>query len=208
MSLFSFVVVPPAFYFLRKMIRRISTIAKRPVHRRHAHPRDHAGDGAGHPHRQGLHARRRDARAARRQRRRPRAANSNKWARVAHRASPLMEALGGFAIAFAHDLRRLPRDRNRRDAGPVLLLPRRLHAGLRAGEAAGAPQHRPQHRAGRRAHPVRDHRRAADRAASTTTSPPLKLANARVEFADVQFRLPAGRDRHPRPDASSPSPAR
>ncbi len=43
-----------------------------PVPRRHAHPGDHAGDGAGHPHRQGLHARRCDAGTARRQRRRAR----------------------------------------------------------------------------------------------------------------------------------------
>ena len=43
----------------------------------------------------------------RRQRRRGRAAKSNKWARVANRSGPLMETLGGFAIALAIDLRRL-----------------------------------------------------------------------------------------------------
>ena len=164
MSFFSFIVAPPAFVVLRKMIRRIYTIATQPVHRRHAHPRDHAGDGAGHPHRQGLHARRRDAARGSTPTSPSSKHESNKWARVAHRASPLMEALGGFAIARRADLRRLPRDRDRRDAGAVLLVPRRLHAGLRAGEAAGAPQHRAQHRAGRRAHPVRDHRQPADRA--------------------------------------------
>ena len=133
---------------------------------------------------------------------------SNKWARVAHRASPLMEALGGFAIAHRADLRRLPRAGDRRDAGPVLLVPRRLHAGLRAGQAAGAAEHRSEHRPGRRAHPVRDHRHPADRAERRRQA----AAQGHHGASRVQGRalwLPAAARRcHPRHDVSSPSPAR
>ena len=61
------------------------------------------------------------------------------------------------------DVWRLPRGRDRRDAGPVLLLPHRLPARLRAGEAAGAAQHRTQQRPGRRAHAAGDRRQPAER---------------------------------------------
>ena len=44
MSLLSIIVVPPAMLILRKMIRRIKTIALPPVHRQHAHSGDAAGD--------------------------------------------------------------------------------------------------------------------------------------------------------------------
>ncbi len=133
-----------------------------PVHRRHAHSGNHAGDGAGHPHRESLHARRRDARAARKQRHGP----GERIQQVGAGGAPRQPADGSarrLCDRRRADLRRLAGDRDRRDAGAVLLVPRRLHAGLRAGQAAGAPQHRPQHRAGRRPHPVRDHRHPADR---------------------------------------------
>ena len=110
-----------------------------------------------------------------------------------------MEALGGFAIARRADLRRLPRHRDRRDAGPVLLLPRRLHAGLRAGEAAGAPQHRAQLGPGRRPHPVRDHRQPADRAERRRQAGAEDHHGAR-RIQRRPLRLSARRDRHPRHD--------
>ena len=163
MSFFSFVVAPPAFIVLRKMIRRIYTIARNQFTggTRILETMQETVQGIRIVKAftlEDVMRQRLDANVAELEH------ESNKWARVAHRASPLMEALGGFAIARRADLRRLPRDRDRRDAGPVLLVPRRLHAGLRAGQAAGAPQHRAQLRAGRRAHPVRDHRQPADRA--------------------------------------------
>ena len=101
---------------------------------------------------------------------------ANKMARLANRAGPLMETLGGIAIALAIDLRRLSRHRRRRNAGRILLVHRGVPARLRAGQAAGAAQSRPQQRAGRRAHAVRDHRQPADRAdrrrqAAAATSP-------------------------------------
>ena len=65
MALGGFIMAPPAFFFLRKLIRRVRGIARHAVHRRHPHYRDHAGSAAGHAHGQGLRARRRDAAAAR-----------------------------------------------------------------------------------------------------------------------------------------------
>jgi ATP-binding cassette subfamily B protein len=100
MSLFSFVVVPPALIILRKMIRRIYSIA-----------RNQFTGGARiletmQETVQGIRIvkaftleemmlKRLDENIAELER------ESNKWARVAHRASPLMEALGGFAIGIA-----------------------------------------------------------------------------------------------------------
>jgi ATP-binding cassette subfamily B protein len=100
MSFFSFVVAPPAFIVLRKMIRRIYKIARNQftgstkimetmqetVHGIRivkAFTLEDAMRG------------RLDANIAEFEH------ESNKWARVAHRASPMMEALGGFAIAGA-----------------------------------------------------------------------------------------------------------
>ncbi len=55
MSFFSFVVAPPAFFVLRKLVRRIYAIAPQPVRRQRPHHRDAAGNAAGHPHCQGLY---------------------------------------------------------------------------------------------------------------------------------------------------------
>ena len=125
----------------------------RPVHRRHADHRDLAGNAARHPHRQGLHARRRmrerfDSSVAAVEhefqqdgaRLQPRQPDDGNARRLRHRDG--------------HHLRRLSRDRNRRHAGRVLLLHRRFPARLRAGQAAGAAEHRSQQRPRRRAHPL------------------------------------------------------
>ena len=100
MSFFAFVVVPPAFIMLRQMVRRVYKIA-----------RDQFKGGARiletlQETLQGIRTvkafsfedtmrQRIDADIAELER------ESNKWARVAHRASPMMETLGGFAIAGA-----------------------------------------------------------------------------------------------------------
>ena len=100
MSFFSFVVAPPAFIVLRKMIRRIYKIARNQFT---------GSTKIMETMQETVHGIRivkaftlEDAMRARLD------ANiaefeheSNKWARVAHRASPMMEALGGFAIAGA-----------------------------------------------------------------------------------------------------------
>jgi ATP-binding cassette subfamily B protein len=100
MSLLSIIVVPPAMLILRRMIRRIRTIAY------------HQFTGSARVLEslqetlQGLRIvkaftleeamrARFDGHVAELER------ESNKWARVAHRSGPLMEALGGFAIAGA-----------------------------------------------------------------------------------------------------------
>ena len=100
MSLFSFVVVPPAFIMLRKMIRRIYSIAKNQFTggTRILETMQETVQGIRivkaftleSVMRERLEA---DVAALEQE--------SNKWARVANRASPLMEGLGGFAIAGA-----------------------------------------------------------------------------------------------------------
>jgi len=100
MSLLSIIVVPPAMLILRKMIRRIKTIAH------HQFTGSARVLEAMQETLQGLRIvkaftleesmrARFDGHVADLER------ESNKWARVAHRSGPLMEALGGFAIAGA-----------------------------------------------------------------------------------------------------------
>jgi len=100
MSFFSFVVVPPALYFLRKMIRRISNIAKRQFTggARILETMQETIQGIrivkAYTLEDTMRARLTADIADLEQ-------ESNRWARTAHRAGPLMEAMGGFAIAFA-----------------------------------------------------------------------------------------------------------
>jgi ATP-binding cassette, subfamily B, bacterial MsbA len=100
MSLLSIIVVPPAMLILRKMIRRIKTIAH------HQFTGSARVLEAMQETLQGLRIvkaftleesmrARFDGHVADLER------ESNKWARIAHRSGPLMEALGGFAIAGA-----------------------------------------------------------------------------------------------------------
>ena len=100
MSLISLVVAPPAFYFLRKLIRRIYAIAKNQFIGgvRILETLQETVQGI------------RIVKAytledVMRQRLAANVAEleqeSNKWARVANRASPMMEALGGIGIALA-----------------------------------------------------------------------------------------------------------
>ncbi len=100
MSLFSFVVVPPAFAILRKMIRRIYAIAKSQFHgtTRIMETMQETVQGVRTVKAFTLEDQMRarlDANIAEFEN------DSNKWARVALRASPLMEALGGFAVGIA-----------------------------------------------------------------------------------------------------------
>ena len=100
MSFFSFVVAPPAFVVLRKMIRRIYKIARNQFTggTRILETMQETIQGIRIVKAFTLEdtmRQRLDANVAELEN------ESNKWARVAHRASPLMEALGGFAIAGA-----------------------------------------------------------------------------------------------------------
>jgi ATP-binding cassette subfamily B protein len=100
MSLFSFVVAPPAFLVLRKMIRRIYGIARNQFT---------GGTRILETLQETLNGIRvvkaytlEDVMRARLEGNVAELEHeSKKWARVAHRASPLMEALGGLAIAMA-----------------------------------------------------------------------------------------------------------
>ena len=89
--------------------------------------------------------------------------NANKMARVSNRSSPLMEMLGGFAVAGWPDIWRLQRGRARRNAGAVFFLPDGLPAGDRAGQTPGAAQHRVEQPAGRRAHAAGSRRQSGQR---------------------------------------------
>ncbi|HWP26642.1 MAG TPA: ABC transporter ATP-binding protein [Xanthobacteraceae bacterium] len=98
MSLVSFVVVPPAFLMLRKMVRRVHGIARNQFTggARILETLQETVQGIRIVKAYSLENEMRarldsDVAALEKE--------SNKWARVAHRASPLMEALGGFAVA-------------------------------------------------------------------------------------------------------------
>ena len=100
MSLFSFVVAPPAFLILRKMIRRIYGIARNQFtgNVRILETLQETLNGIRVVKAYTLEdmmRERLEANVAELER------ESNKWARVAYRASPLMEALGGLSIALA-----------------------------------------------------------------------------------------------------------
>ena len=92
--------VPPALYLLRKMIRRISNIAQRQFTggARILETMQETVQGIrivkAYTLEDAMRARlATDVADLERE--------SNRWARTAHRAGPLMEAMGGFAIAFA-----------------------------------------------------------------------------------------------------------
>lgn len=190
MSLFSIIVVPPAMLILRKMIRRIKTIAH------------HQFTGSARlletlqETLQGLRIvkaftleddmrARFDAHVAELER------ESNKWARVAYRSGPLMEALGGFAIAGAL-----------------------IYGGFRVIETGATPgqffsflaafmlAYEPAKRLARLnidlnsglvgvriLFEVIDHPPTEQ---ADTDKPPLKLSTAHVEFANVQFAYRPG----------------
>ena len=100
MSLFSIIVVPPAMLVLRKLIKRIRTIAHHQFtgNTRILETLQETLQGVrivkAFTLEDSMRARF-DAHVAELEN------ESNKWARVAYRSSPLMEALGGFAIAGA-----------------------------------------------------------------------------------------------------------
>ena len=177
-----------------------------PVHRRHAHHRDHAGDL------QGMRIvkaftledemrRRLDASVARS------STKPTRWRASPTAPSPLMETLGGFAIALAmiYGGYRVIDDRRDARASSSPSWPRSCC--LRAGQAAGAAQHRSQQRSRRRAHPVRDPRQPAERAGRRR--PAAARARRRRASNSPMCSSPIGRRagaaRHV---ASSPSPAR
>jgi ATP-binding cassette subfamily B protein len=100
MSLFAFVVVPPALLILRSMIRRIYRIASRQFTggARILETMQETVQGIRTVKAFTLE----DAMRARLEKNVAELQHeSNRWARIAHRASPLMEALGGIAIAIA-----------------------------------------------------------------------------------------------------------
>ncbi len=190
MSLFSVIVVPPAMLILRKLIKRIKTIAHHQFTggTRILETLQETIQGIRIVKAFTLEDRMRarfDAHVAELEK------ESNKWARVAYRSSPLMEALGGFAIAGAL-----------------------IYGGFRVIETGATPgqffsflaafmlAYEPAKRLARLnidlntglvgvriLFDVIDH---PPTEAPDEAKPPLKLSSARVEFADVQFAYRAG----------------
>ena len=190
LSMLSIIVVPPAMLILRKMIRRIKTIAH------------HQFTGSARiletlqETLQGIRILKafnlEDAMSARFNSRVAELENeSNKWARVAYRSGPLMEALGGFAIAGAL-----------------------IYGGFRVIETGATPgqffsflaafmlAYEPAKRLARLnldlnsglvgvriLFDVIDHPSTEP---DDADKPPLRLSSARVEFANVQFAYRPG----------------
>ena len=163
-----------------------------PVHRHRRHHGDHAGIAAGHPHREGVHARSRpcseriDASIAAVER------NANKMARVSNRSSPLMETLGGFAVAGCLMYGGYSVVALGATPGQFFSFMTAFLLAYRAGQAAGAAQHRPQQPAGRRAHAAGNRRQPGERARRR------RQAGAETDrragrIARRHFRLSAGR---------------
>src|SRR3984957_5284086 len=185
MSLFGFIGAPPAFYFLRKVIRRVRGIARMQFNggTRIIETMQESLQGMRMVKAFGLEdeMRRRlnDSVTAVQH-------ESNKMARVANRASPIMEMLGGFAIALAS-----------------------IYGGYRVVETGATPgefvsfmaafllAYEPAKRLARlnidlnnNLVGVRVLYEIIDTPSGEPTDdglPPLKLTTARVEFADVQF---------------------
>ena len=161
LSALSIIVVPPAMLILRKMIRRIKTIAH------------HQFTGSARiletlqETLQGMRIVKafnlEDAMSARFNSRV--AELENEFEQMGARRLPLGSADGGtrrICDRRRADLRRLPRDRDRGNTRSILFLPGSLHAGLRASQTPCAAQPRPQQRTGRGANPVRRDRPSAD----------------------------------------------
>jgi ATP-binding cassette, subfamily B, bacterial MsbA len=190
MSFFSFIVVPPALYLLRKMIRRISNIAKRQFTggARILETMQETVQGIrivkAYTMEDAMRARLAvDVADLERE--------SNRWARTAHRAGPLMEAMGGFAIAFAM-----------------------IYGGFRVLETGATPgqffsflaafmlAYEPAKRLARLNIDLNtalvgvrilfDILDAPPTERAEDGRPPLKLANAQVEFTNVQFSYRPG----------------
>ena len=190
MSLFSVIVVPPAMLILRKMIRRIRVIA---------HHQFTGGTRILETLQESVQGIRIVKAYTLEEAMRARiAANvaeveseSNKWARIAHRSGPLMEALGGFAIALAL-----------------------IYGGFRVIETGATPgqffsflaafmlAYEPAKRLARLnidlssglvgVRILFDIVDSPPTEAPDDERPPLKLSTARVEFANVQFSYRPG----------------
>ena len=129
MALLGFLVAPPAMLVLRKLVKRIKGLA----HNQFTGTADiletMQESAAGHPHRQGVHARADHARAHRRQHRGGRTQRQQDGARV-QPFQPADGNAGRFRGGGRPDVRRLQRGRDGRDAGTVLFVPDRVPDGL------------------------------------------------------------------------------
>jgi hypothetical protein len=181
------------FIILRKLVRRIYAIA-----RRRSSPAAHASwkpcrrrfraSASSRPTRSKSTCASGSITTSSRSRTKP-----TRWARVAHRASPMMEALGGFAIAGALIYGGYRVLETGATPGEFFSFLTAFMLAYEPAKRLGAAQHRPQHRTGRRAHPVRNHRQPADRAQRRSTSRSWRRRRAAGAERDVRGRLSRGR---------------
>ena len=118
--------------------------------------------------------------------------NANKMARVSNRSNPLMEMLGGFAVAGCLLYGGYSVVAIGATPGQFFSFMTAFLLADRAGQAAGAAQHRSQQPPGRRAHAARNRRQPGERARRQRQAG----AEAHRRAGRVprrHFRLPAGR---------------
>jgi ATP-binding cassette subfamily B protein len=190
MSFFSFVVAPPAFFILRKLVRRVTAIARAQFTggARILETMQETVQGIRtvkaftleEPMRARL-----DANVTELEH------ESNRWARIANRASPMMEALGGIAIAIAMIYGGYRVVMTGATPGQFFSF---LAAFLLAYEPAKhlARLNIDLNTALVNVRILFDIIDAPPTERADETQPPLKLAHARVEFADVEFAYRAG----------------
>ena len=163
MSLVGFVVAPPAFLVLRKLVRRVRGIARTQFT---------GGTRIIETMQEALQGMRMVKAFSLEDEMRRRLAvsvegverDSNKMARVSARASPLMETLGGLAIALATIYGGYRMIETGATPGQFVAVPCGVPARLRTGQKTGAPQHRPQQQPRRRSRALRGDRQPAGRA--------------------------------------------
>jgi subfamily B ATP-binding cassette protein MsbA len=190
MSFFSFVVAPPAFLILRKLVRRVTAIAKRQFTggARIIETIQETVQGIrtvkAFTLEETMRARL-DANVSELEH------ESNRWARIAHRASPLMEALGGVAVAIVMIYGGYRVVATGATPGQFFSF---LTAFLLAYEPAKhlARLNIDLNTALVNVRVLFDIIDAPPSERPDETQPPLKLASARVEFTNVQFSYRAG----------------
>ena len=118
--------------------------------------------------------------------------NANKMARVSNRSSPLMETLGGFAVAGGLMYGGYSVVAMGATPGQFFLVPDRVPDGLRAGQAPGAAQHRAQQQSDRRAQVAGNRRQPVQRARRRRQAG-TEADRRAGRIARCQLRLPSER---------------
>ena len=182
MSIAGLIVAPPAIFFLRKLVRRVRNIARMQFAggTRIIETMQEALQGMRMVKAFSLEDEMQPP--ARRSASMRSKANPTRWRESPIAASPLMETLGGFAIALAMIYGGYRGHPWQRHPGPIRFFPGGVPARLRAGQTAGAAEHRSQQQSGRRPRAVRSRRQPAGRIEGRRSS----TAQARDRAAGIR----------------------